>query len=75
MYYGPYDLTRDNLQQQPDGNYPATRWTAVLVSPGSEQGREMPDFTMGHCTVGIFTTHSFPALVDPDALERLYMTC
>jgi len=80
VYYTQYDLSKDNLAQQPIkafqpgfrmtvGNPAATGRAQVglryqCLSSGGGRGAEMPDFPTQPCPGGIFTTHHFPACWD-----------
>ncbi|KAK1763301.1 hypothetical protein QBC33DRAFT_598426 [Phialemonium atrogriseum] len=84
VYYTQFDLSRDNLAQQPIKAFPpGFRMTvgspAASSSPhvglryqclqGQNRGAEMPDFPTKPCSGGIFTTHHFPACWDGKNLD------
>ncbi|KAK3303011.1 uncharacterized protein B0T15DRAFT_538815 [Chaetomium strumarium] len=84
VYYTQFDLTRDNLKQQPVKSFPpGFRMTVgsptVTGKPqtgiryqcltGQNRGPEMPDFPAKPCSGGIFVTQHFPACWDGKNLD------
>lgn len=85
VYYTPYDLSRDNLKQQPITVFkPGFRMTVGSPTETSQphmglsynclttllnRGAEMRDFPTKKCPAGIFVTHHFPACWDGKNLD------
>jgi hypothetical protein len=84
VYYTQFDLSRDNLKQQPVkafppgfrmtiGNPAADKRVAVGLTyqclSGNNRGPELDDFPKSPCAGGIFTTHHFPACWDGKNLD------
>ncbi|KAF2015251.1 hypothetical protein BU24DRAFT_450004 [Aaosphaeria arxii CBS 175.79] len=84
VYYTQFDLSRDNIKQQPIKSFqPGFRMTVGSPTATSKQhvgltyqcltgnsrGRETADFPDKPCTGGIFTTHHFPACWDGKNLD------
>ncbi|PMD40821.1 hypothetical protein L207DRAFT_554436 [Hyaloscypha variabilis F] len=84
VYYTQYDLSKDNLKQQPITAFqpgfrmtvgtpaktgkPQTGLTYQCLS-GSGRGPEITDFPTSPCTGGLFTSHHFPACWDGKNLD------
>ncbi|KAF2119194.1 hypothetical protein BDV96DRAFT_642233 [Lophiotrema nucula] len=79
VYYTQFDLSKDNLKQQPIKSFqPGFRMTVgsptTTSTPhvglryqcltGTSRGAEMPDFPTKPCSGGIFTTQHFPSCWD-----------